>query len=176
MNVDLVKHKALDSLQIMSQRLRELKTGKLVTQKKLENVQKKLNSNEYWMKSPYAPSISYYKTRILYMGNTINNLLECTDDIGYLISILNGRSDMYIRGNGSVLNFGNHRYLKGFEMFKEILCPKSPSRVRKNGMSYETRPLLRVAPCLQQWVSMGWNDNSNISTNKSWRKKYRWIL
>ena len=42
---------------------------------------------------------------------------------------------------------------------KEILCLKSPSRVRKNGMSYETRPLLRVAPCLQQWVSMGWNDN-----------------
>ena len=49
MNVDLVKHEAFDSLQIMSQRLREVKTGKLVTQKKLENVQKKLNSNEDWM-------------------------------------------------------------------------------------------------------------------------------
>ena len=143
MNVDLVKHKAFDSLQIMSQRLREVKTGKLVTQKKLENVQKKLNSNEDWMKSPYAPSISYYKTRILYMGNTINNLLECTDDIGYLISILNGRSDMYIRGSGSVLNLGKSPLFKGLRNVQGDTVPeitkqgsKKMAWVTKRGRCY----------------------------------------
>ena len=39
------------------------------------------------------------------MGNTINDQ-ECTDDVGYLISILNGTSMVYVRCSGSVLHLG----------------------------------------------------------------------
>ena len=59
-----------------------------------------------WLKSHLANAISSIKTKIIHLKSTIQNCLECIDNLCFFISMINGTENMYARGCGTPVVLG----------------------------------------------------------------------
>ena len=89
----------LISIKHLSLRVQELR--QLIVKRKL-TVSKLLERVEGdWKTSSYAPSISYWQTKIYLSNQAINDLLESIDNLGHCVAQMNGQGDNYIPRKGT---------------------------------------------------------------------------
>ena len=99
-----LKTNCLNMVKILSDWVREQRV--LLVKKRLAvgNLLKRIEGP--WLKSPLANAISFIQTKIIHLKSSIQNCLECIDNLCFFISMINGTDSMYVRGCGTPVVLG----------------------------------------------------------------------
>lgn len=126
------KNALLSTISNMSSRIKELRNLILSRKLYLESLFSLVEGD--WKTSRFAPSISYWQTKILQSENMISQLLDCVDSIGYAVSCINGTSHNYVRGRNVVVDFekqSNYICLRKLDDSFELAADEISARVTK---------------------------------------------
>lgn len=125
------KNALLITISNMSNRIKELRN--LILSRKLY-LKSLFSLVEDWKTSRFAPSISYWQTKILQSENMISQLLDCVNSIGYAVSCINGTSHNYVRGRNIVVDFekqSNYICLQKLDDSFELAADEISARATK---------------------------------------------
>ena len=89
----------------LSERIREIKELKVSKKRALKNILAKVPGN--WRDSKLSSAISYLQGKLINFTACIKTLLNCVDDLGYLVSHLNGTESAYVRGSGVTMDLNS---------------------------------------------------------------------
>lgn len=126
------KNALLSTISNMSSRIKELRNLILSRKLYLESLFSLVEGD--WKTSRFAPSISYWQTKILQSENMISQFLDCVDSIGYAVSCINRTSHNYVRGRNVVVDFekqSNYICLRKLDDSFELAADEISTRVTK---------------------------------------------
>ncbi|VDI03707.1 Hypothetical predicted protein [Mytilus galloprovincialis] len=104
-NILTMKQAILISITNLSIRIKDLR--ELIVKKKLglTNLMKQVEGD--WKDSKLAPAISFCKTKIIHSQSTIKDLLNCIDNLGFIVACINGTAADYVIGCGTKVHLDN---------------------------------------------------------------------
>lgn len=101
-NMQTMKQAILISITNLSIRIKELREPIVKKKLGLSNLMKQVDGE--WKESKLAPAISFCKTKIIHSQSTIKDLLNCIDNLGYIVACINGTSENYVLGCGAKIH------------------------------------------------------------------------
>ena len=91
-----IREELLTAINILSQRVRQLKEVIVIKKRALSNVLKKVEGP--WRESKLCDAISFLQTRIIDMKSCVDKSLRDIDHLGYAVAVLNGTDNCYQLG------------------------------------------------------------------------------
>ena len=86
----------LEIIKVITNRSQGIRETAVRTRNALVSILKKVEGN--WMNSDFKGAISYLNTKLIKADSCTTSLMQCTDDIGFYIAVINGTADNYVRG------------------------------------------------------------------------------
>ena len=131
-DIDTIRGAFCIAISHLSVRIKELRELEVKKKSLLGNLMKKVEGD--WTISKLAPAISYLHTKIVQTQTSANELLDCTDQIGFVIAVINGTNKHYVRGRNAIIELAqksNYVCLRSLEDTTSVDMLSEPEIVKQ---------------------------------------------